>query len=137
MADIAADSPPRQTASSLGLRAALAYSKLFAWHTSLIWPHRDSRCTCGTKDCDSPGKHPIGGFRAAIRDPHLLRIAYNTHPEAGIGIATGANSGFFVVDVDPRHGGDDSLRALWAMHGLFPPTVQQITGGGGRHFLFK
>jgi putative DNA primase/helicase len=46
-------------------------------------------------------------------------------------------SGFDVLDVDPRHGGDESLAKLEAEHGKLPDTVEALTGGGGRHILFK
>jgi putative DNA primase/helicase len=51
-------------------------------------------------------------------------------------VATGQVSGFFVLDIDPRHGGDDSLAALEKQYGALPMTVIQQTGGGGRHILF-
>lgn len=57
-------------------------------------------------------------------------------PDANIGIVTGAISGLAVLDVDPRHGGDDSLAAWQARNGPLPPTVEAITGGGGRHLYF-
>jgi hypothetical protein len=57
--------------------------------------------------------------------------------EWNVGVATGAPSGFFVVDVDPRSGGDVALEQLEAEHGAFPETVEGLTGGGGRHLLFR
>lgn len=42
-----------------------------------------------------------------------------------------------MVDVDPRHGGDDTLAQLEAQHGALPATVEALTGGGGRHILFR
>lgn len=57
--------------------------------------------------------------------------------ERNIGIICGAPSGIFALDVDPRHGGDDSLAALERLHGKLPDTVEAITGGGGRHLLFR
>jgi hypothetical protein len=58
-------------------------------------------------------------------------------PQANIGIPTGEVSGFVVLDVDPRHGGDDALWDLERKHGPLPKTVRQITGGGGEHILFR
>ena len=52
-----------------------------------------------------------------------------------MGVATGAASGFFVLDVDGEIG-VESLRELEARHGRLPDTVEQITGSGGRHILF-
>lgn len=57
-------------------------------------------------------------------------------PNANIGIATGEKSGFFVVDVDARSGGEASLDQLCERSGDFPTTAMQITGGG-RHLLFR
>ena len=42
-----------------------------------------------------------------------------------------------VLDIDPKHGGDESLEELTIKHGRLPNTREQITGGGGRHILFK
>jgi putative DNA primase/helicase len=54
-----------------------------------------------------------------------------------VGIATGAASRIFVLDVDPRHGGEESLDSLIHKYGSLPGTLQVTTGGGGRHFYFK
>ncbi len=58
-------------------------------------------------------------------------------PEANIGIVTGAISGLVVVDVDPAHGGADSLRRLERRHGVLPATIEALTGGDGRHVYFR
>lgn len=52
-------------------------------------------------------------------------------------MATGKPSGVDVLDVDPKHGGDESLKQLEAEHGPLPDTVESITGSGGRHILFQ
>jgi hypothetical protein len=57
-------------------------------------------------------------------------------PEAGIGVVTGPISGLVVVDVDPGHGGDESLEKLEREHGALPMTVECRTGGGGRHLYY-
>jgi len=57
-------------------------------------------------------------------------------PDANIGIVTGEVSNLVVLDVDPLHGGTDSLRELERREGTLPVTVQGITGGGGQHFYF-
>src|SRR5882724_6059724 len=54
----------------------------------------------------------------------------------GVGFATGARAGFFVVDVDPAKGGEESLITLEAEHGPLPKTLTVRTGGGGLHFYF-
>lgn len=59
------------------------------------------------------------------------------HPDANIGIVTGVVSELIVIDIDPAHGGDDSLTELERRHGPLPRTVEVLTGGGGRHFYFR
>jgi len=54
-----------------------------------------------------------------------------------VGIATGPESGLVVLDVDPRHRGDDTLAELESQHGKLPDTVEALTGGGGRHIFFE
>lgn len=53
-------------------------------------------------------------------------------PDANIGIVPG-KSGLFVVDVDVRNFGDESLRALPPL----PATATALTGGGGLHIWFR
>jgi hypothetical protein len=57
-------------------------------------------------------------------------------PDLNIGIVTGAVSGLVVLDLDPRHGGVESLAGLERLHGALPETVEAETGGGGRHLYF-
>jgi hypothetical protein len=58
-------------------------------------------------------------------------------PRANVGVVTGAVSGLAVLDIDPRHGGDDSLAGWEREHGPLPRTVEAATGGGGRHLYFR
>ena len=43
-------------------------------------------------------------------------------PDANIGIATGRNAGFWVLDIDSDKGGDDSIVALERSYGPLPQT---------------
>ncbi|MCG3754675.1 bifunctional DNA primase/polymerase [Amycolatopsis sp. Poz14] len=53
-----------------------------------------------------------------------------------IGLVTGASSGLFVVDVDPKHGGSvDAVRQLCG--GALPKTRTFRTQSGGLHILFN
>lgn len=61
---------------------------------------------------------------------------YGRWPHAGVAIVTGLRSGLVVLDVDPAHGGNASLRALEDAHGKLAETVEAMTGGGGRHLYF-
>ncbi len=57
-------------------------------------------------------------------------------PDANVGVCTGSRSGFVVVDVDRRHGGEESLKELEQQYGKLPHTVRSRTGGGGQHLFF-
>lgn len=57
-------------------------------------------------------------------------------PNANIGIATGKESGIFVVDVDPKNDGDETLAAL-LKENSFPETATVRTGSGGSHIFFQ
>ena len=57
-------------------------------------------------------------------------------PDANVAIVTGAVSGLVVIDIDPKHGGEQSLTELEREHGPLPKTVEAITGGGGHHLYF-
>jgi putative DNA primase/helicase len=54
-----------------------------------------------------------------------------------LAVATGAGSGILVLDIDPRHGGDDSLSNLIDRYGPLPDTVECLTPSGGRHLYFR
>ena len=74
---------------------------------------------------------------AASDDPEIVRNwftgLYRTH---GVGVATGARSGMWVLDVDPAHGGRETLAALIEQYGPLPETASVLTGGGGWHFYY-
>jgi hypothetical protein len=118
--------------------AALWYAKRGIPVLPLQWPINGG-CSCGKQECHSPGKHPRTprGFKDATTDEAQVVEWWNSCPSANIGVPTGAVSGILVVDVDPRNGGDDSLKATILKHGRFPETAEQMTGGGGRHLFFR
>jgi hypothetical protein len=95
-------------------------------------------CTCGVRHCGSIAKHPrIRDWQAnATADETQIRDWWARWPFANIGLAVG-QSGLFVLDVDSRHGGDETLAALEARHGDLPRTWRFLTGGGGVHVLFR
>lgn len=94
------------------------------------------RCSCGGK-CSSPGKHPatIHGVNDASLSNQQAKKWWSEKPY-NIGISAGAVSGIFVIDIDGEEG-IQSLDTLELLYGELPATVEQITGGGGKHLLFK
>lgn len=118
--------------------AAMIYTQKLNWAILPLHSIKADICTCGKADCTSPGKHPLtkNGVKSAAKILKLVDTWWARWPFANVGIATGAASGFFVLDVDGEIGAE-SLKELEAEHGKIPATIEQITGGGGRHLLFK
>ncbi len=77
------------------------------------------------------------GVHDATTEPDQIKAWWTKWPDANIGVACGEISGFWCLDIDPRHGGDNSLDDLQETHGALPETIEQETGGGGRHLLFR
>ncbi|GAA1550347.1 hypothetical protein GCM10009827_083760 [Dactylosporangium maewongense] len=119
--------------------------------------------------CQSPGKHPLyapahadkndplrgvckyggcgrvgHGLYDATADPEINAERWRRHPTAGIGLPAQGN-GYAIIDVDPRHGGDESfwqLNAQCLARGVdLSSTVAQFSGEYGNsrgvHYLFR
>lgn len=99
---------------------ALYYASL-GWH---VFPLRP-----GTK---SPGcEH---GSSEATTDVAQIEAWWTAQPESGIGMRP-ASSGIYVLDVDPRNGGDEGFAQLQAEHGMIlTPVVAQSGRGTGAHY---
>lgn len=85
------------------------------------------------------GKLPLTAhaYKDGSVDPDQIRRWWEEHPGAGVGIVVGEASGLCVLDVDPRAGGDESLRHLTEEHGPLPETPTVSTAGGGQHLYFR
>ena len=95
-------------------------------------------CSCSQDECGSPAKHPkiTGGLSNASMDQRVIGRWWRQWPAANVGIRTGRGSGLVVIDVDPAHGGDDSLADLESIHGALGGW-QVRTGSGGEHRWFS
>jgi hypothetical protein len=113
------------TTTAVDLRAGALALAARGWRVFPLAP--------GTKDRPLVKAWP----QTATTDPAQIEAWWRETPTANIGLATGPGSGLFVLDVDPRHGGDDALRDLEARHGQLPETPEVLTPGGGRHLYFK
>lgn len=124
--------------------AALEYTRR-GWPVIAVHGVTDAEagiCTCGKRPCGRDnamaGKHPVyGGWQ---RSPVMsVADAYATWeqdgPDWNIGILTGEPSGIFVLDIDPKSGGRESLRELESRHGELM-TYMVETGSGGLHYYF-
>jgi hypothetical protein len=72
------------------------------------------------------------GHNDATVDAAIIRSWWSRWPQAVIGAPTGVD--FCVLDVDPRHGGDQTLIELGFTE--LPQTLTVRTGGGGVHLYF-
>lgn len=75
-------------------------------------------------------------FQHRVATRAELEEWFRKWPEGNVGIVTGAISGLVVLDIDPKHGGDESLSDQVREYGPLPRTVEAQTGGGGRHLYF-
>lgn len=123
------------------LKRALTLAS-YGWHVFPLHMPEGNGCSCG-ETCGSVGKHPLhdpddlpNGVSNATIDPELINRWWTRWPGANIAIATGAVSGFFALDIDPRHDGKDELWKLEQEHGRLPHTLEVLTGGGGQHYYF-
>jgi Bifunctional DNA primase/polymerase, N-terminal/AAA domain/Primase C terminal 2 (PriCT-2) len=132
------------------LSAALDYAKAGIW----VFPCEPAnKEPCGSlvgRDKNSQGNWvpKTGGVKKATRDPALIQGWWTMRPDAMIGAATGAISGFFVIDPDrPKpvaRGPLDALTpdgvAAWnelkSTHGGHEPTIEITTPSGGCHVWF-
>jgi hypothetical protein len=116
--------------------AALHYAAL-EWPVAPLHSVRGGVCSCPAgATCDrSPGKHPRTdhGLDDATTDPGVIAAWWKRWQDANIAIRCDR---LFVLDVDPRHGGDRYLAELEAQHGPLPRTMRVHTGGGGWHHYF-
>lgn len=99
-------------------RAALAYARELGWRVFPLRP-RDKIPLAGSR-----------GFLDATISAEQITAWWTRHPDANIGIATGAASGVVAVDVDGPEG-EASLAALGPM-----PQCPTSSTGKGRHMYF-
>jgi putative DNA primase/helicase len=129
---------------------ALYYAQNFAW--KLLACHgleENGKCTCGATHTDpkDTGKHPaISNWQNdATSDLGTIEGWFRQNPRYNIGVMA-RNSGFLVLDIDPRSGGFETFNRFEEMvDGQIPPTVTALTGvyngrSGqvrGKHLYFK
>ena len=130
--------------------------KASSWYGSKSWKvlpcygiNDSGRCTCGGTHTEPKdvGKHPtIGDWNTrATSDLNTIEGWWKGSPENNIGVVC-KTSGFFVIDVDPRSGGNESYeKFLELLEYDLPETVEQYTGvyankgvsSRGRHIFFR
>lgn len=121
------------------LEHALQFAR-WAWPVAPAHSIANGYCTCGDRECSSPGKHPRTehGFEDASLEDGKIRGWWARWPDANILVRTGVvgDRCLVVLDVDPRHGGNEALEELLEEHGPLPKTLVARTGSGGQHWFF-
>ena len=103
---------------------ALAYAAL-GWPVLPIYGIKEGKCACNKSDCKSSGKHPmlVHGVKDATTESTVISQWFKRWPVANVGIVTGAISKLYVMDIDPKNGGNDSLDKIIEQHGKIPDDV--------------
>lgn len=148
--NVQARTQPSVSASPSAAPAKAAAAKWYAtvqgWRVlPLHHITQGGNCSCGNRDQDQDhdykqgGKHPVHGAwqEKATTDAATIEAWWRARPHANVGIATGRESGIFVLDVDPDNGGSEALAKLEAEHGTLPATWYVETGSGGGHWYFN
>jgi P4 family phage/plasmid primase-like protien len=131
------------------------FKKATAWYAANSWEilpcHGivNGRCTCGQSHMESKdiGKHPAINAWNVESSSDIAKVSswWETNGEYNVGVNCKA-SGFLVIDIDPRSGGDIAYDKFEAyVDGALPPTVEATTGQyevngkiiRGRHLFYK
>jgi P4 family phage/plasmid primase-like protien len=97
-------------------------------------------CSCRQGgNCTSKGKHPKDNEWQKAPRPSGPDIedTWRVERPPNIGIATGEESGVWVLDIDPKGGGMESMARLVSEHGKLPTTYVAETGSKGYHYYFN
>lgn len=117
------------------------YADTLGWRVHpLHYVDADGNCSCGNRgDCaDDPGrrgKHPIlqGWQHKATSDLSEVRKWWADGRPWNIGCVPKAEE--FRLDVDPDHGGNESLDEYETRNGPLPEVPEVLTRSNGRHFF--
>lgn len=97
-------------------------------------------CSCpkGRNCGNSGGKHNIAAkWQEDLRGSEIFEEMARRRPKMNVGILTGEASGIFVLDIDPKDQGFESIKALIAEGKELPATFVVRTGTGGYHYYFQ
>jgi hypothetical protein len=114
------------------LSAALAYAAI-GWHVFPAPP--------GAKMSLKAARFSDGRWWGSTTDADEVRRDYRNWPGANLCVATGPDSGIFVVEADTPAGhgvdGIGALRALEDQHGDLPETLTAVSPSGSLHYYFR
>jgi len=95
----------------------------------------NSYCECGNPDCKAKRPYESWGH---LKDADERRAEEweTKYPNCNIGMPTGSANGFWVLDIDAKSNGIETMKRI-AGNNRFPDTPRAQTGGGGYHYFFK
>jgi hypothetical protein len=115
------------------LAAALHYATVYGWKVFPVPPN--------TKKSYKSAEHSNGAKWGMTNDPAEIQRDWARWPDAGVGLPTGAENGFWVMEADTHAGhavdGIASLHALEAEHAPLPQTRMAQSPSGSLHYCFK
>ena len=79
---------------------------------------------------------PLKSYSLASNNPARLARWHQAAPGCEWAMMH-AQSNCIVMDVDPRHGGTETLALLEILYGPLPQTEENVTPSGGRHLVFE
>jgi hypothetical protein len=95
----------------------------------------------GTKKSHKKAKFSDGVNWGATKDPEQIKRDFKKWPKANVGIPTGAENGFFVVEADTKEGHDvdgiANLQALIDANSPLPETRMAKSPTGSIHYYFS
>lgn len=128
------------------LESALEYAGAGLKVLPLHGIRKDGTCTCGRKDCHSPGKHPRtrNGLDDATTDEKQIKKWWGKGHWPNASIA-GVGGDYMCIDVDIKSNGPASLKQLISDNSPLPITAVAQTGQytikgtpmRGAHYWFR
>ncbi len=96
-------------------------------------------CSCGAKDCRTPGRHPrIDDWRVeASTDPEKIRRWWGRWPDANIALPTGEASGILTLETDSGTKGFHAMQGLGGDGKALDSPVLCMTGDGVHVLFFR
>lgn len=114
------------------LAAALTYARDEGWAVFPVPP--------GMKKSYKSAARSGGAKWGKTREPDEITRDWERWPDANVGIPTGAENGFWVVELDTPVGhavdGPASMRDLEAIHGPLPLTRMAMSPSGSIHYYW-
>lgn len=115
------------------LKDALKY-RAKAWSIFPLHHVKDGACSCGNKNCSSPGKHPrIGNwleYQKRLPSKDEIKAWWHRWPNANIAIITGKISGMVVIDID-------DMSVYKSVFKRANTGRVSTTGSGGKHLFYQ